>query len=436
MAMDKRKDGESIKEDGTNEPDGRDSPPADVHSPSPITHPGDEFPDHPARLKEVALLFLRLGFTAFGGPAAHVAMMEDEVVVRRNWLDRGHFLDLLASVNFVPGPNSTELAIHLGLIRAGFAGLLVAGTCFIVPAVLIILPLAFVYVRSGSVPQIQAALLGINACVVAIIASAAVRFAKTAVNDRFTLVIAILATIAGFATDRFPQFNPELLILAGAALLGAIYYGKPKWQSGAMLSLIIPLAISPEFSRDLGRMLLVFLKIGATLFGSGYVLVSYLQVGLVDHLHWLTKKELLDAIAIGQVTPGPLLTTATFIGYVLGAQKFHGGVAGGIIGGLLATIGIFAPAFVCIALLGRLLPRIRANRYAAGALKSMNAAVVALIVVVCWRLAISALAPQATPSLFGIAIAIATLILILVWKVNTTWLIVGAAVLGVIRLLA
>src|SRR4051812_6509433 len=183
-------------------------------------------PDHRHRLREVALLFTRLGFTAFGGPPAHVAMMEDEVVARRGWVDRRHFLDLLASVNFVPGPNSTELAIHLGYIRAGAPGLLAAGVCFITPAVLIILPLAWMYVTYGTLPQVNAALHGINACVVAIVAAALVRFAKSAITDRFTLILAVLAAVAGFALQRFPSLQPDLLILFTSALIGAIYYNR------------------------------------------------------------------------------------------------------------------------------------------------------------------------------------------------------------------
>jgi chromate transporter len=386
------------------------------------------------RLLEVAWLFTRLGFTAFGGPAAHVAMMEEEVVVRRKWIDRQHFLDLVASVNFVPGPNSTELAIHLGLIRAGYAGLVVAGVCFIVPAVLIILPLAYWYVRAGALPQVGAAMGGINACVVAIIAAAAWRFGQTAIRDRFTAALAIVAAAIGFAGARYPQIQPELLALALAAVLGAVYYGRPRVRLSAA-PLLLPLALSPSQWRDLAAMSLFFLKVGATLFGSGYVLVSYLQSGLVDEFHWLSKRELLDAISVGQVTPGPLLTTATFIGYVLGADKFGGGVPGGVLGAVLATVAIFLPSFLFILALGHVLPRIRANRYARGALDAMNAAVVALIVVVGWRLAAAALFPAGSPDPLGLLIAAASLGAILVWNVNSTWLILTAGLLGALRLL-
>ena len=388
------------------------------------------------RLLEIAAVFTRLGFTAFGGPAAHVAMMEDEVVTRRAWLDRQHFLDLVASVNFVPGPNSTELAIHIGYIRGGVPGLLVAGVCFITPAVLIILPLAFFYVRSGSLPQFASAMSGINACVVAIVAAAAWRFAQTSIRDVMTTMIALAAAVIGFVGIRYPEIQPELLALALAALVGAIYYARPRAHPRLDIApLLLPLAVSPTLWRDLGKMSLFFLKVGATLFGSGYVLVSYLQIGLVDQFHWLTKRELLDAISIGQVTPGPLLTTASFVGYVLGAAKFGGGVIGGVIGAIAATVAIFLPSFLFILILGRVLPRIRQNRYARGALDAMNAAVVALIVVVCWRLGAAALAPAGRPDVFAIAIALASLAAI-VWKnINATWLIIAAGLLGLIRVM-
>jgi len=386
------------------------------------------------RLLEIAAVFTRLGFTGFGGPAVHMAMMEDEVVTRRQWLDRQHFLDLVASVNFVPGPNSTELAIHIGYVRAGVPGLIVAGVCFISPAVLIILPLAFFYVRSGSLPQVAAAMTGINACVVAIVAAAAWRFGVTSIRDRLTTIIAIVAAAIGFIGIRYPQIQPELLALALAALVGAIYYGRPRVRAD-LAPLLLPLAASSTFWRDIGKMSLFFLKVGATLFGSGYVLVSYLQIGLVDQFKWLDKRELLDAISVGQVTPGPVLTTATFIGYVLGAKWSGGNLLCGTIGAIVATVAIFLPSFLFILALGRVLPRIRQNRYARGALDAMNAAVVALIVVVCWRLGAAALAPQGKPDAFAIAIAVASLLAILWKNINATWLILAAGVLGVLRLL-
>lgn len=386
-------------------------------------------PPYPARLREVAGLFLRLGFTAFGGPAAHLALIEDEVVHRRRWLDRQHFLDMVATVNFIPGPNSTELAIHLGLHRAGFAGLILAGVCFTLPAVAIILPIAWVYVHFGTLPQVQHILYAINAVVVAIIAVAMGRFARTGIKDPFGAVVAITAAIAGFACQYYKGYQPDLLILAAAAIAGMVWHNLPQKPQYLLPALPAPWLAAAFIDSSLGdnlwRMTLFFLKVGATLFGSGYVLVSYLQSGLVDQLHWMTPQQLLDTIAVGQITPGPLLTSATFAGYLLGHQTFNGGPAGGILGALLATGAIFAPAFVFIALLGPLLPKIRSNPLARGALDGMNAAVVALILVVTVRLGVDAL--RSRPA---ILLCLLSLILLWRWKINTTWIIVAAAGLG------
>lgn len=381
-----------------------------------------------ARLCEVALLFLRLGFTAFGGPAAHVAMMEDEVVTRRRWVDRQHFLDLVAAINFVPGPNSTELAIHLGLIRAGRAGLFVAGFCFIVPAVLIILPLAWAYCAYGTGPQalprVGGMMSAIGAAVLAIIVAALWRFAHTGIRDGFTAIVAVVVAGIGFLPARYAAYQPELVSLALAAVAGAIWYGRPRVPSGP--GVLPALAVAPWVDADLGRMALFFLKVGATLFGSGYVLVSYLKSGLVDQYHWLTELQLLDAIAVGQVTPGPLLTTATFVGYVLGAQKFGGGVAGGVVGGVLATVAIFLPAFVIVAILGPLLPRLRRSPWARGALDGMNAAVVALIAVVAVWLARDTLLAGGRLDWVAAVVFVTSLAVLLATKVNATWVILAS----------
>ena len=387
-----------------------------------------------ARIREVAALFTRLGFTAFGGPAAHVALMEDEVVRRRGWVSRHQFLDLVALVNFIPGPNSTELAIHLGLLRAGFAGLLVAGVCFIVPAVLIILPLAYVYVRFGRLPQVVYAMSGINAAVVAVLAVACWRFGRTAIKDRFTAAVVLLAGVAvGLARwKHVPQ--AELLILAAAAVAGIVRSGGARRLApagGAALPALLPLAAEAASTQPaaltLGGMALFFLKVGATLFGSGYVLVSYLDAGLVDARGWLTKGQLLDAVAVGQVTPGPLLTTATFVGYVLG-HRACGNAAGAVAGALLATAAIFLPAFVFVAALGRLLPRLSASPAARGALDAASAAVVALIVAVTVVLAAGALRDPVS-----VVLAAAAGAALLVWNVNATWVMLAAALLGLAR---
>ena len=397
---------------------------------APTTQPaGQPLPPYPARLREVAEVFLRLGFTSFGGPAAALALIEDEVVHRRKWLDRGHFLDMVATVNFIPGPNSTELAIHLGLLRAGFAGLVVAGVCFVVPAVLIILPIAWFYVRFGSLPQARHILYAINAVIVAIVAVAMGRFARTGITNSFGAVVATAAAAAGFACQYYKGSQPDLLILAIAAAVGMVWHNIPRKPTNLLLSLPAPwlgVAVLDPAARDnLWRMTLFFLKVGATLFGSGYVLVSYLQSGLVDHLHWMTPRQLLDTIAVGQITPGPLLTSATFAGYLLGRQTFNGGLFGGIASALLATGAIFAPAFFFIALFGPLLPRLRKNKLVRDALDGMNPAVVALILVVTVRLGIDALRGWPAMALFALSIT-----LLWRWKINTTWIIVGAAIVG------
>ncbi|HEX8523648.1 MAG TPA: chromate efflux transporter [Tepidisphaeraceae bacterium] len=387
----------------------------------------DSAAENRGRLKELALLFLRLGFTAFGGPSAHIVMMEHEVVVRRKWVDRRHFLDLVAAVNFVPGPNSTELAIHLGFIRAGFAGLAVAGVCFITPAVLIILPLAWMYVQWGALPQAAHVLSAINAAIVAIIGAALWRFSKSSVVDSFTGVVAAITVVFALVMSRFPQYQPDLIALGAAAVAGAIHYARPKALH--VTPLLIPL-LNVD-SRNLMRAALLFLKIGATLFGSGYVLVSYLQHNFVDQTDWLTRQELLDSIAVGQVTPGPLLTTATFIGYVLG-QRFLGTTLGAVVGAIACTVAIFSPSFLFIALLGRVLPRIRANRYARGALNAVNAAVMALIFVVVLRLGQSSLAPNGQMRVLNVLIAAVSFALLAVWDVNSTWLVIGAGLVGAV----
>ena len=407
-----------------------------------------EVKPEPSRLAEVTRLFLKLGFTAFGGPAAHVALMEEEVVNRRGWLDRQHFLDMVAAVNFIPGPNSTELAIHIGFVRAGWKGLIVAGVCFIVPAMLIVLPLAWCYVTYGATPAVGQALVGIKACMVAIVAVALWRFARTGIKDAFTAMVAILAVGAALLMQRYAIPQQELIILGAAAVAGFVWYGggnnavgRPRSASGAAKNparsfplLALPLAAGAVagFSAQMLAMALFFLKVGATLFGSGYVLASFLHSGLVEQHGWLNEKELLDAIAVGQVTPGPLLTAATFIGYVLGAQKFGGGTAGGVIGGVVATVAIFLPSFLFICLLGPLLPRLRASAKARGALDGMNAAVVSLILVVTIWFAGSVMRRPGGLDALNLVVFAVSLTLLLITGINPTWLILASGVVGVV----
>jgi len=350
--------------------------------------------------------------------------METEVVTRRQWLDRQHFLDLIAAVNFIPGPNSTELAIHIGQLRAGTRGLIVAGMCFICPAMLIILPIAWAYVRWGATPQAGPALHGIAAAVAAIVIFATIRFGQTALKDPLTITLGVIAAVYSFAAPLLNLPQPEIPALLIAAIVGAIgYRGAPR----PMMLVALPISFWPE----LLRLALVLLKIGATLFGSGYVLISYLRSEMVDHRHWLTAQQLSDAIAVGQFTPGPLLTTSTFVGYLLSATLFGGGMAGGIIGGVVATAAIFLPSFIFVALLGSTLQRIRRSPRARGALDGMNAAVVGLMVVVGLRMTWPAIY-QAAPrriDIVGSVILVGTMIGL--WrKVNATWLIIAAGALG------
>jgi chromate transporter len=390
-------------------------------------------------VREVALLFTRLGFTAFGGPAAHVALMEDEVVRRRAWLDRRHFLDLVSAINFIPGPNSTELAIHLGWLRAGFPGLVVAGVCFILPAVLIILPIAWAYARFGAVPRVQHVLLAVNAAVIAILLVAVWRLARTALTDGFTRLVAVLALVAAIAAALHRDaaaLQPELLILAVAAIAGAVWYGKPLRPVLPALA-ILPLVGAGSQGAPLARLFLAMLKIGATLYGSGYVIVSYLRTTAVERHGWLTEQQLLDAVSVGQVTPGPLLTTATFAGYLIG-HRHLGTTTGGVLGALVATAGIFLPSFVLVALLGRVITRLRTNRFARGALDAMNAAVAALILVVTLQLAVKTLAPPGAggllvPDLALTAVTCLATVALLRWNVNATWVVAAAAAVGAAR---
>lgn len=383
------------------------------------------------RLRELAALFTRLGFTAFGGPAAHVALMEEEIVHRRQWMDRQHFLDLIAAVNFIPGPNSTELAIHIGQLRAGWRGLIVAGVCFICPAMLIILIIAWSYAKWGAMPAVVPSLHAVAAAVLAVIVFAIWRFSITAMKDSFTSVIVVLVTISQFAGSRAGVPQIELLALAASAIAGAIWYrSRADRVSHKLLSLMLPIGFWP----DIAKLAAVLFKIGITLFGSGYVLISYLQAEMVDHRGWLTQQQLTDAIAVGQFTPGPLLTTATFVGFLLGHSRFGGGNAGGILGGIVATIAIFLPAFLLVAAFGHLLQKIRSSLRARGALDGMNAAVVGLMILPAVRMGEPALQRMNDQRLDWINLGIFTLCMLGLWKkMNATWLILAAGVVGTIR---
>jgi chromate transporter len=372
-------------------------------------------------LGELAWLFLRLGATSFGGPAAHIALMEHEVVRRRGWLTHGQFLDLLGATNLIPGPNSTEMAIHIGWVRARWAGLVVAGVCSIAPAAAIVLALAWAYVRFGSRAEAAGLLYGVKPVIIAVVVQALGRLGRHALKSRTLVAIAALAAALNALGVE------ELAVLCGAGLVAVVLRRvRPRgrtgrsslgsWatppiavaaQAGAMA---VPFGLLPLF--------LFFLKVGSILFGSGYVLLAFLRADLVERWGWLTEAQLLDAIAVGQVTPGPLFTTATFIGYVLA----------GLPGAALATLGIFLPAFVFVALSGPLVPRIRRSATAGAFLDGVNAASLALMAVVSWHLGRAALVDPLTVSLAlggGVVLALV--------RPNSAWLVLAGGLIGLLR---
>jgi chromate transporter len=367
-----------------------------------------------ADLKEVAALFLRLGATAFGGPAAHIAIMHDEVVKRRKWLSDQEFLDLVGATNLIPGPNSTEMAIHIGMLRAGWLGLVVAGVCFIAPAMLIVLGLAWAYARYGSTPQVEWLLYGIKPVVIAIILQALWSLGQKAVKGALTAVVALVV-----AALYLLGVNALLLLVAGGlAVMLALNYRRLRLPGIQALwlplgGLGILLQASTPFSLPL--MFLTFLKIGAVLYGSGYVLLAFLRSDFVVRYGWLTDQQLIDAIAIGQVTPGPVFTTATFIGYLLG----------GVNGALLATLAIFLPSFIFVALSNPLIPRIRNSPWLSALLDGVNVSSLGLMAAVTLQLGQEALVDPLT-----IAIAMVSLLLLMRFKINSTWLIGSGALVG------
>ena len=367
-------------------------------------------------LADLARVFLKLGTISFGGPAAHIAMMEDEVVVRRGWLTREEFLDYVGATNLIPGPNSTELAIHVGHARAGWPGLLVAGAAFILPAACIVFFLAWGYVRFGALPSVVQAFAGVKPVVIAIVVQALWRLARTAVRSTTLAVIGALAIVATLAGVN------ELLVLAGGGLSAVALSMKRSSGLDLPRSLLVfsalqAVAVPSAAAIGLWPLFGVFLKIGSVLFGSGYVLLAFLRADLVDRLHWITQQQLLDAVAVGQITPGPVFTTATFVGYL---------VAGGR-GAVVATIGIFLPAFFFVAVSGPLVPRIRRSPIAGAALDGINVASLALMSVVTWVLARSAVVDLPTALL-----AIVSAILLFRYRMNAAWIVAGGALAGIV----
>jgi chromate transporter len=365
-------------------------------------------------LRDLAVLFLKLGTTAFGGPAAHIAMMDEEVVRRRRWLSEQDFLDYLSATNFIPGPNSTEMAIHIGHSRAGWPGLIVAGTCFILPATIIVGFIAWLYVRFGELPQVAGLLYGIKPVVIAVVVQAIWRLGRSAVRTKWLAFIGascVLLTLAGVH---------ELFVLAiGGVVSLVIRWKELRISSAVALSGFLGGATASTTAPLIGLwpIFLVFVKIGSVLFGSGYVLLAFLRADLVVRYHWLTEKQLLDAVAVGQITPGPVFTTATFVGYLL-----HGSS-----GAVAATFGIFLPAFLFVALSAPMMPRFRSSRVAAAVLDGINVASLALMAMVTWQLMRTAVVDWITLSIA----LLSTFLLLRFRALNSAWLILAAGVLGV-----
>lgn len=367
-------------------------------------------------LGALARLFTRLGFTAFGGPAAHVALMHDEVVRRRRWLDERTFLDRFGLTNLIPGPNSTELAMLVGSELAGGRGLLVAGACFIAPAAAIVLALAWAYVEHGATPAAEGILYGVKPVVIAVVVQALVSLGRTALSGIGA------ALTAGSALALYVAGYNELLLLFGLAL---VYMAVARLRPAAGAPAALPLALAgPHLpvmltaradAVDLVRLFGIFLKIGALLYGSGYVLLVFLRGDLVVRTGWLTDAQLLDAISIGQVTPGPVFTTATFVGYVVA----------GVPGALVTTVGIFLPSFVFVAAVRPLADRLRRSPWTSALLDGVNAAALGLMAGVLAGLARDALVDPLT-----VALALSAGALLLFSRVNTTWLIAAGALIG------
>jgi len=392
-----------------------------------------------AKLGEIARAFLRLGFVAFGGAAAHIGLMEEEFVRRRKWLSREEFLDRLGAVNLLPGPTSTEMAIYLGELRGGFAGLLVAGACFILPAAFMTVGLAWAYVKYAALPELAGVLWGVKPVVVVLLVQAVWSLAKAALKSRELMFLA--AVVLGLAAMHVPTL--ALLVGTGVAWMAANRFGqKPgatlvatvaigsgiaPWASGAAPAngapgenaarVVAVGGVSSFLAVTTSGVFLYFLKIGALLFGSGYVLLAVLREDLVTRLHWLGQTQLLDAIAVSQATPGPFFTVATFIGYLLAGWRGAG----------VATLGMFIPAFTYVALTANVLPKMRSSPDAGAFLDGVNAAAVALMALVGFEFAREVVT---TPP--ALAIGAVAAVLVLRYRVNSAWVVLGGAVAGLL----
>ena len=380
---------------------------------------------HPGSLGELVRLFLKLGFIGFGGPAAVIAMMDDEIVTRRGWISREHFLDLVGATNLIPGPNSTEMTMHVGYERRGWAGLITAGSCFILPAALTTGTLGWLYVQYGTLPEVEPFLLGIKPAVMAVILGALWRLGKAALKSWTLLPVG-----AAVAVTLVLGVN-EVVALLGGGLFGMLWlvgYDARVSGRGVKAGLLAPLLAAPGAAGvvawtvqaasqeiPLWKLGLFFLKVGAVLYGSGYVLIAFLEGDLVQGYGWLTEQQLLDAIAIGQFTPGPVLTTATFIGFVLA----------GLPGAVVATVAIFLPSFFFVAILNPIIPKLRKSRYAAAFLDAVNVSAVALMLVVTVKLGLVIL----NAWIPWLILALAT-VAAFRFRLNAAYLVLGGAVFG------
>jgi chromate transporter len=393
-------------------------------------------PAEPATLAEVARSYLRLGLTAFGGPAAHLAFMRSELVVRRRWVGEQELLDLIGGASLLPGPTSTEVALMLARRRKGWWALLIGGACFIMPSVLLVLFLSWAYVHYGTTNVGTGVLFGVKPVVVAIISNAVVGLARTAVKSW------LLGAVAALAVAAYFYGTSPVLILVGAALVVTVVANRDRWMGGSSAAagssaafwaalhlghragspssrLVSSRLVSSHLAKvSLWAIFLEFLKLGSIVFGSGYVLVTYLRGDLVLHGHWLSETQLLATVAIGQITPGPVFTTATSIGYLVG----------GLGGALLATVGIFLPSFLLVAALMPVLSRARRSVWSASALDGVNAAAIALMTGVTIQLGRASLVGW-----LPVLVAVGSLALLVRWRVNSTWLVVAGAAVGLVH---